>query len=46
MTGSLCNCYKDEPNDPALNNYNADPIQNSESFKYKTSITGQTSNAN
>ena len=27
-------------------NYNADPITNSESFKYKSSITGKTSNAN
>ena len=45
ITRSLCNCYKDEPNDHALNNYNADPIKNSASFKYKTSITGKTSNA-
>ena len=52
-TGSLWNYYRDEPNDPPLNdddpptiNYNADPITNSESFKYKNSITGKTSNAN
>ena len=52
-TGSLWNYYKDEPNNPPLNDddpptvsYNADPIVNSESFKYKSSITGKTSNAN
>ena len=45
-TGSLWNYYKDEPNNPPPNNYNADPITNSASFKYKTSITGKTSNAN
>ena len=52
-TGSLWNYYRDEPNNPTLNsddsptvNYNADPITNSESFKYKSSITGKTSNAN
>ena len=39
-TGSFWNCYKDEPNNPPLNddnpptnNYNADPVTNSESFK-------------
>ena len=41
-TGSLWNYYKDEPNNPPPNNYNADPITNSESFKFKTSITGKT----
>ena len=55
-TGSLWNYYRDEPNNPPLNptvgnnyptvNYNADPITNSELFKYKSSITGKTSNAN
>ena len=52
-TGSLWNYYRDEPNNPPLNdddpptiNYNADPITNSESFKYKSSITRKTSNAN
>ena len=55
-TGRLCNYYKDEPNNPLLNdddpsphptvNYNADPVTNSESFKYKSNITGKTSNAN
>ena len=52
-TGRFWNYYRDEPNNPPLNddepptiNYNADPITNSESFKYKSSITGKTSNAN
>ena len=46
-TVSLWNYYRDKPNNPPLNddgdpptiNYNADPITNSESFKYKSSIT-------
>ena len=45
--------YRDEPNNPPLNddnlhtvNYNVDPITNSEAFKYKSSIVGKTSNAN
>ena len=37
---------QDEPNNPPRNNYNADPITNTASFKYKTSITGNKSNAN
>ena len=52
-TGSLWNYYRDEPNNPPLNdddpptvNYNADPLTNFESFKYKSSITGKTSIAN
>ena len=52
-TGSLCNYERDKPNNPPLNdddpptiNYNSDPITNSQSFKYKSSITGKTSNAN
>ena len=52
-TGRFWNYYRDEPNNPPLNddepptiNYNADPITNSESFKYKSSITGKKSNAN
>ena len=52
-TGSLWNYYRDAPKNPPLYdddpptiNYNADPITNSESFKYKSSITGKTSNAN
>ena len=51
-TGSW-NYYRDEPNNPPLNdddtptvNYNADPLTNFESFKYKSIITGKTSNAN
>ena len=51
--GSLWSYYRDEPNNPPLNdddpptiNYNADPITNSESCKYKSRITGKTSNAN
>ena len=32
--------------DPPTINYNADPITNSEFFKYKSSITGKKSNAN
>ena len=38
--------YRDEPNSPPAASYNAVPIANSASFKYKTSITGKTSNAN
>ena len=38
--------YKDEPNNPPLNNYNTDLITDSASFKYKTSITGKASNIN
>ena len=52
-TGGSWNYYRDEPNNPPLNdddpltvNYNADPLTNFESFKYKSSITGKTSNAN
>ena len=33
-TGKFWNYYRDEPNNPPLNNYNADPLSNSESFKY------------
>ena len=36
------NFYRDEPNYPPLNNYNADSIKNFESFKYKSSIPGKT----
>ena len=45
-TVSLWNYYRDEPNNPPLNNYNADPITNSESFKFKSSIAGKTSDEN
>ena len=44
-TESLQNCYRNEPTDFLANNYNGNSITNSESFKYKTSITGKTSNA-
>ena len=48
-TGSLWNYYRDEPNNPPfvlddnnrptnVLNYNADPITNSASFKYKNSL--------
>ena len=39
-TTSLWNYYRDERNDFVDSDYNANPITNSESFKYKTSITG------
>ena len=42
-TRSLWNHYRDERNDFPANNYNANPKTNSESFKYKKSITGKTS---
>ena len=49
----MWNYYRDEPNNLPLNgddppgvNYNADPITNSEYFKYKSSITGKTTNEN
>ena len=45
-TGRFFSCYRDEPNDFPTNNFNANPISNSESFKYKSSITGKKSNAN
>ena len=41
-TGSLWNNYRDETNGFPANNYNANRIKNSESFKYKSSITGKT----
>ena len=47
------NYYRDDSNNAPLNDddtptidYNADSITNSESFKYKSSTTGITSNAN
>ena len=43
-SGSLWNYYRDEPNNPPANNYHADPITNSGSFKYKSSIIGKTPN--
>ena len=45
-TGSLWNYNRDEPNDFQANNYNANPIANFGSFKYKSSILGTVSNAN
>ena len=45
-TGSFWNYYRNEPNNSPTDNYNADPVTNSKSFKYKNSITGKTSNAN
>ena len=52
-TGIFWNYYKDEPNnlplnddDPPIVNYDGDAITNSESFKYKSSITGKTLNTN
>ena len=42
----MWNYYRDESNDFTANNYNASPITNSESFKYKSSITAKTSKAN
>ena len=45
-TWSLWNYYRDKPNNLPAADYNADPITNSESFKYKSRITGKISNAN
>ena len=45
-TGYFWNYYRDEPNNPPLNDDYPDPITNFASFKYKTNITGKTSNAN
>ena len=45
-TVSLWNYYRDEPSDFPANNCNGNPVTSSASFKYKTSITGKTSNAN
>ena len=49
----MSNYYRDEPNNPPLNNdnpptvnYNVDPKTSSASFKYKRSITGKTPNVN
>ena len=44
-TGSLWNYYRDESNNSPAVSYDADPIINPTSFKYKTSIEGKTSNA-
>ena len=37
-TSSLWNYYRDRPNNPPADNYNADPIANSASCKYKSSM--------
>ena len=42
----MWNYYRDEPSDFPANNCNGNPVTSSASFKYKTSITGKTSNAN
>ena len=46
ITGTLWNYYRDKPNDFPANNYNANPVNISESFKYKRNIPEKTSNAN
>ena len=43
-TRSLWNYYRDEPNNPPTDDYNADPITNSASFKYKSSLVEKTPN--
>ena len=43
-TGSLWNYYRDKPNNPPANNYNADPLKNSAWFEYKNNIIGKTPN--
>ena len=43
-TGSLWNYYRDKPNNRPANNYNTDPITNSASFKYKSSLAEKTPN--
>ena len=45
-TGSFWNYYRDEPNNPPAADYNADPITDFQSFKYKSSIIGKKSNEN
>ena len=45
-TDSFWNYYRDEPNNPPFNNYNTDHLTNSESFKYRSSITRKISNEN
>ena len=43
-TGRLWNYYRDERNNSPADNYNADPITNFPSFKYKSNIIGKTPN--
>ena len=45
-TSSLWDYYRDQPNNPPADNYNADPIINFASFKYKISIIEKTPNNN
>ena len=42
ITGSLWHYYRDEPNNLLVDNYNADSMTNSASFKYESNITGKT----
>ena len=44
-TGNLWNYYRVEPNNFG-DDYNANPMIKSNSFKYKSSITGKASNSN
>ena len=47
ITGNLWSYYIGEPiNNPPAVDYNANPIANSASFKYKNSIRGKTINNN
>ena len=43
-TRSLWNYLRDETNNPLAENYNAYPIISSASFKYKSTIIGETPN--
>ena len=43
-TSSLWYCYRDEPNNPLVDNYNVDLITNSTSFKKKSSVIWKTPN--
>ena len=45
-TASLWNYYRDVLTNPSNDNYNANPMTNSASFKYKSSITGKALNNN
>ena len=45
-TDSLRNYYRDKPNNPPADNYNADPLNNSAWFEYKNNIIGKTPNNN
>ena len=45
-TASSWNYYRDVLTNPSNDNYNANPMTNSASFKYKSSITGKALNNN